>query len=226
MGSPVPRALSRGRARTRRTAAVGRGILLSTGRQATAVSWARRGMGEVTIAPVDGWTIIAPTGPARVRYPYDDAVRTLAGRPVGRRMRPALGFFKVGSQAVITVHPPGWRSEIRWLIWAPRLGIVPPEGLPEAPIADIVVVAGLDIEVQTRAAHRMRALLEAGEGSAESTLTEVLDILALPGGELLTEVLDIRVLPEARVVPPKPKYAREFERLLDELARERAEQET
>lgn len=222
----MPRVLSKRRARARRAAAVGRGILLSTGRQPTAVAWARRGMGEVTVASVDGWTLIAPTGPARARYPYDDAVRTLAGRPVGVRMRPTLGFFKVGSQATITVHPPGWRAEVRWLIWAPRLGMIPPDGLPAAPIADIVVVAGLDTDVQARAASRMQALLESGEGTAESVLAGVLDILALPGADVLADEVDIRTLPDARVVPPKPKYAREFERLLDELARERAEEET
>lgn len=183
-------------------------------------------MGEVTVASAEGWTLIAPTGPARARYPYDDAVRTLAGRPVSLWMRPALGFFRVGAQAIITLHPPGWRSDVRWLIWTPKRGFVSPEGLDQARIADIVVVAGLPHEVQSRAAAELAAVVENGAGSAESVLTRAMDILALPGAPLLGNRSDIRSLPGARVVPPKPKYAREFEKLLDELARERAEEET
>ena len=219
----MPRALSRRRAR--RGAALGRGIVLSTGRVPAAVAWARRGLGEVTVAPVEGWTVIAATGPAQARYPYDDAVRTLAGRPVSWRLRAALGFFRVGSQAVIVVHPSGWRPTVRWLIWTPRNGLVAPDGLPEASIADVVIVAGLHTSLQAKAAATLAELLQRGDGTADDILREALEILALPGADLLAGTNDIRALPGARVVPPKPRYAREFDRLIDELERDRSETE-
>lgn len=199
--------------------------MLSTGRVPAAVAWAKRGLGEVTVAPVEGWTIVSATGVAQARYPYDDAVRTLAGRPVSWRMRASLGFFRVGSQAVIVLHPRGWRPVVRWLIWTPRNGRVPPDGLPEAEVADVVIVAGLDQSLQARAATSLTALLERGEGTADDILREALEILALPGAELLAGKADIRALPGARVVPPKPRFAREFDKLIDELERERSETE-
>lgn len=189
------------------------------------MAWAKRGLGEVTVAPVEGWTIIAPTGVAQARYPYDDAIRTLAGRPVSWRMRPALGFFRVGSQAVIVLHPRGVRPTVRWLIWTPHNGLVPPDELPQASVADVVIVAGLDQSLQARAATSLASLLERGDGTADDILREALEILALPGAELLAGKADIRALPGARVVPPKPRFAREFDRLIDELERERSETE-
>lgn len=84
-----------------------------------------------------------PSGPARARYPYDDAVASMAGRPAGVWMRPTLGFFQLGRQATVTVHPAAWRSVPRWAIWTPRDGLVPPVGLPGARPADLLTAAGL-----------------------------------------------------------------------------------
>ncbi len=218
----MPRAHSRRRGRGRRRAAIGRGIVLSAGRIESAASWARRGLGELTMAAVEGWTMISATGPAQARYPYDDAVRTLAGRPVSWRMRPALGFFKVGAQAVIVLHPAGMRPVVRWLIWTPHHGLVAPEGLPAARIPDVVVVSGLDTRVQARAAAALAALLRRADLEAAQILTGALDILALPGAGVLTGDTCITTLPGARSVSPKARYAREFDRLLDELELERS----
>lgn len=198
---------------------------MSTGRVQAAVAWGKRGLGEVTVAPLEGWAVIAPTGVAQARYPYDDAVRTLAGRPVSWRMRPSLGFFRVGAQAVIVLHPRTWRPTVRWLIWTPHHGLVVPDDLPEAAIADVVIVAGLHTSLQAKAATSLAALLERGDGTAADILAEALEILALPGADLLAGTTDIRALPGARVVPPKPRYAREFDRLIDELERQRSETE-
>lgn len=128
--------------RGRRAISSGRGILLSRCRPETAVAWARRGLGGVIVAPLEGWTVVMPIGPARARYPYDDAVASMAGRPAGMWMRPTLGFLQLGRQAAITVHPAAWRAVPRWAMWTPRDGLVPPVGLPDARPSDLLTAAG------------------------------------------------------------------------------------
>lgn len=240
----MPRAASRRLAarRGRRAISTGRGILLSRCRPETAAAWARRGLGAVTIAPLEGWTVIMATGPARARYPYDDAVTTLAGRPVGVWMRPTLGFFHLGRQGVVTVHPATWRAVARWAIWTPRDGLVAPVGLPAARPEDLLAAAG----AQTSPGHGWRAddpgshapTLERGDGPPEAqrvaalraalrdgdtdaldVLRTVMDILAMPGHELLSGAADIAALPGARLLEPAPRHARAFDALVSEATR-------
>ncbi len=198
------------------------------------MGWSRRGLGSVTVAPWDGWTVVMPTGPARARYPYDDAVASLAGRPVGVWMRPALGFFQLGRQAVVTVHPAAWRAVPRWAIWTVRDGLVPPIGLPAARPADLIAAAGLadddaagslDAPGQAALAERLRLTLRDGDGDAVGVLRAVLDTLSLPGIDLLTGDVEIGQLPGARVVDPAPRHARAFDRVVAEEARHRIELE-
>lgn len=213
-------------------------MLLSRCRPETAVAWSRRGLGRVTVASLDGWTIVMPTGPARARYPYDDAVASFAGRPVGLWMRPALGFVQLGRQAAVTVHPAAWRAVQRWAIWTVRDGLVPPIGLPAARPADLIAAAGLgddadsagsldrlDESAQAALAERLRATLRDGDGDALGVLRTVLDTLSLPGIDLLTGETQIGQLPGARVVDPAPRHARAFDRIVAEEARHRIELE-
>ncbi|MDO5712047.1 MAG: hypothetical protein Q4P32_09965 [Micrococcales bacterium] len=175
----------------------------------------------MSVAPLDGWTVVVPTGPVRARYPYDDAVRTLAGRPVALWMRPALGFFHVGRQAVITVHPDGWRPVQRWALWTPREGLVAPVGLPPARPADVLSAAGASRDLTAA----LRAAVGDGHLDAGVVLREVLDLLGLPGSDLLMGRTQIADLPGARLVEPAPRHARAFDRVVSDEARHRIETE-
>lgn len=183
-----------------------------------------------------------PSGPARARYPYDDAVASMAGRPAGLWMRPTLGFFQLGRQAAITVHPDAWRAVPRWSIWTPRDGLVPPVGLPAARPADLLTAAGSVDRRTDRADHRaadraapdeserarserLRARLRDGHGDALQVLRDVLDLLDLPGAGLLSAEVDIADLPGARLVEPAARHARAFDRLVSEETRHRIEME-
>ncbi|WP_168583722.1 hypothetical protein [Gephyromycinifex aptenodytis] len=196
--------------------------MLSPGRPDAAAWWARRGLGPLLLAPLEGWTLIVPAGNVQARPPYDDAVRTLAGRPVGWRMRPSLGFFHVGRQAVITLHPRRRPRSVRWLIWTPHDGSVPPRGLPAARIADVVAAA----DAGPAAEEALSALLAEGAAEAHEVLRAALEILNLPGADVLFGDTDPATLPGARKIRPPDRYARAFDRLLREERRHRAEQET
>ncbi len=98
-------------------------------------------MAPLTVATLHGWTVVAPAGPPMARPPYDDPVRTLAGRPAGLRMRPALGFFLVGRQAVVTVHAQPWYGGQRWAIWTPGDALMQVPGLPLLRPWDLVSAA-------------------------------------------------------------------------------------
>ncbi|MBO3142360.1 hypothetical protein [Dermatophilus congolensis] len=208
-----------------RIAMADQGVLLSTGRSSAVVAWAQRGIAEVGVASVEGWTLLSPAGPSRVRFPYDDPVRALAGRPVSMGMRPAIGIFRVGQQAAVTLHPRGFRREVRWIIWTPGEGMVPPAGLLEADIADVVASSGLPQSRQAHASAVLHRVLVDGGGIAAEVVDAVFETLALPGVELFSEHGDVRALPGVRVVTPREKYAREFEKVVDELVRERGVEE-
>lgn len=191
------------------------------------MSWARRGLGDAAVGVLEGWTVVVPTGPARARYPYDDAVRSFAGRQVAVRMRPALGFFQVGRQAVVTVHPARWRAVERFVIWTPREGAVTPTGLAPARAADIVEVAATLGGAAALAAERL--ILEAltdGSGEAPRVLGEILDALDLPGLDIITGVLAPADLPQARTVAAAPRHARAFDRVVADQARHHSELES
>lgn len=211
-----------------RRISVGRGIVLSQGRPDAAVAWARRGVGAATVAVLDGWTAVVPTGPAYARYPYDDAVRSLAGRPVGMGMRPALGVFRLGRQVVVTVHPPRWRSVARWLIWTPRDGMVPPRGLPAASVEDAVglVHATVALTDPAAATARLEDVLADGTLDPAVVLAEIFAELALPGIGVLTGDVDPASLPAAREVAARPRHTRAFDRVVVEENRQHAERET
>ena len=83
---------------------------MTRGRADAVAAWAGRGLVPVHLVPFDGWTVLQPAGPSRGHPPYDDALQVLAGRPVPGRLRSAIGLFAVGGNAVVTMHPYGWRA--------------------------------------------------------------------------------------------------------------------
>lgn len=219
----MPRVVSKRVAarRGRRPISSGRGLILSRCRPETALAWGRRGLGAVTVATLDGWTLVVPTGPARARYPYDDAVRTHAGRPVTVWMRPTIGLFHLGRQAVVTVQPDGWRPVQRWALWTPRDGLVQPAGLASARPSDILAAADADPTL----APALRAAFGDAQPDAGAVLRAVLDVLGLPGGSLLSGEVDVADLPGARVAEPAPRHARAFDKIVADEARHLIETE-
>lgn len=183
--------------------------------------WARRGLGAVTVAVLDGWTVAVPTGPAYARYPYDDAVRSLAGRPLGTRLRPALGVYRIGRQIVLTVHPPRPRSVARWLIWTPRDGTVPPRDLPAATVGDVVglVHAAVALAEPDAARRRLGVVLADGTLDTDVVLSEVFAELALPGMGVLTGEVEAASLPAARQIRARRWHARAFDRIVTDESR-------
>lgn len=202
-----------------------RGFVLSQCRPEAALPWARRGLGPVLVGTLDGWTVVAPDGPPRARFPYDDAVRTLAGRPVGLRMRPALGFFQVGRQAVVTVHPQQWRAVERWAVWTPRDAAVVTPGLPTARPEDLVAAAGLTGSAALAAGAGLHDLWADGGRDAAGILTATLLELGLPGGDLVTGAARAGELDGVRRIVPKDRHARAFDKLVQEEERYRLEEE-
>lgn len=203
-----------------------RGILLSAGRVDWAVSWAKRGLGPLTVAPLDGWTLIVPAGPPMARPPYDDPVRTLAGRPVGMGMRPAIGLFQVGRQAVVTVQAGRWRPVHRWAIWTRHDALVNTPDLPPARTTDMVAVAAsVGGALIAGAEPALRELWHDGSIQPAAVLEGTFRLLGLPGHEVLTGEREAATLPGARTLEPNPRHARAFDKLIEEQARERAEQE-
>ncbi len=146
-------------------------------------------------------------------------------------MRPALGVFHVGRQVVLTVHPARWRAPQRWLIWTPRDGSVPPDGLPPASVDDVVAVAGGRSGTHARAdesvRRALRDVLDDGSLQPRTVLAEIFGILSLPGLALVsgpgTDAL--ADLPGAREIHPSPRAARAFDRVVGEEARHLDEME-
>ncbi len=234
----MPRAASRrAQAAARRVAAsraqhpsstvTSRGLLLSAGRLEWAVAWAKRGLAPLTVARLGGWTLVAPSGLPMARPPYDDPVRTLAGRPVGVGMRPAIGLYQVGRQAVVTVQAQGWRTVHRWAIWTRHDGLVTTPDLPAARTADMVAVGGrVGGAVLPGAEAALREIWYDGTVQPAEVLEATFRLLGLPGHDVLIGERDVADLPDARTIHPHPRHARAFDKLVEEQIREREEQES
>src|ERR1035437_2961503 len=120
----------------------GRGMLLLQGDPDPVASWARRGLMPVHVVPLQGWTAVLPAGPSQAIPPYDDTLKTLAGRPVPSRLRSAIGLFAVDGNAVISAHSCGWRATQKWFVWSPGQGVVQPRQLVVGRPADLIRAAG------------------------------------------------------------------------------------
>jgi hypothetical protein len=196
-------------------------MLLLRGSPDAVASWARRGLVPVHVVPLEGWTAVLPAGPSRATPPYDDTLKTFAGRPVASRLRSAIGLFVVDGRAVITVHPSGWRAIQRWFVWSPGQGVVQPRRLTAGRPADLVVAAGSRDGASRRG---VRDVLVATGGDAHGVLGDLLALLALPGSDLLDGGRD----PAARgstLVEPGEQHVARFERIISVEARQRAELE-
>jgi hypothetical protein len=154
--------------------------------------------------------------------PYNDTLKSFAGRPAASRLRPAIGFFVVDGNAVISVHRSGWRATQRWFVWSPGEGVVRPWRLSAGRPADLVAAAG----TRDAAARRgVRDILADGGGDASGLLDELLAMLALPGSDLLDGGQDPAAAPGSSIVEPGEQDVARFERTVNDEARHRAEME-
>jgi hypothetical protein len=194
-----------------RPALQARGILLVNGGFSATVAWAESGVTAVAVVPQDGrWTAVLPVADSTAAAaPYDDAVTMLLGRPVPRRLRPALGVGVVGRRAAVCVTPAGWRSVRRWLVWQPMHGVVHPGTLPVARLADVIAAAGIE---DPAALGALADVLHDPAGDASLVVRDVLDVLALPGASYLDGSAPPNEAFGASVVSPSPKVVRRFDR--------------
>jgi hypothetical protein len=197
-------------------------MLLLRGEPGPVVAWAQRGLMPVHVVPLQGWTAVVPAGPSRAMPPYDDSLKTLAGRPVPSRLRSAIGLYAVDGNAVITTHPSGWRAIQRWFVWSPRQGVVQPEQLVAGRPADLIAAAGTH---EKGARSLVRDILVDGGGDARGLLSDLLDLLALPGADLLDGGQDPVTVPGSVMVEPDEEQVARFEKIVTDEARHRAELE-
>jgi hypothetical protein len=197
-------------------------MLLLQGAPSAVVSWAQRGLLPVHVVPLHGWTAVLPAGPSQAEPPYDDTLKALAGRPVSSRLRPAIGLFAVDGNAVVSVHRSGWRATQRWFVWAPGEGVLQPRQLVAGRPADLVAASG----TRDRTARRwVRELLVDGDGDAAHFLAGLLELLALPGSDLLDGRRDPAATRGYTMVEPAEQHVALFEKIINDEARHRAELE-
>ena len=180
----------------------------------------------VHVVPLEGWTAVLPAGPSRAMPPYDDTLKALAGRPVSPRLRSAIGFFAVDGNAVVTVHPFGWRAIQRWFVWSPGHGVVRPRHLAAGRPVDLIAAAGTRDGTRDGVLRRdiRNTLLEPG-GDADRVLGALLALLSLPGSELLDGGKDPVVAQDSSLVEPGEQYVARFERIISDQAHHQAELE-
>ncbi|HLS40716.1 MAG TPA: hypothetical protein VK038_08140 [Ornithinicoccus sp.] len=182
------------------------GMLLLRGAVPDVTTWARKGVVPVTVAALEGWTVVLADGPSRAQPPYDDALTMLAARRVPARLRPALGFFVIDGRAVITAQSgPRHRRGPRWVVWDPDHGVLRPPGLPVAPPAQLVQAAGGGDRTELVEILRERHLDPA------RLLAAVTVTLGLPGGRLLVRPEEAAELEGAVAGEPDPVQVRYFD---------------
>lgn len=197
-------------------------MLLLQGEPDPVASWAARGLLPVHVVPLGRWTAVLPAGPSQAMPPYHDTVKTLAGRPVPSRLRPAIGFFVVEANAVVSVQPQGWRATQRWFVWTPGVGVVESGPLVAGRPADLTSAAGTR---QGAVRRSVQDMLVDGRGDAPALLDDLLSVLALPGFELLEGSRDPVAADGAAMIEPGEQHVARFERLISDEARHRAELE-
>jgi hypothetical protein len=197
-------------------------MLLLRGRPDTVTTWARRGLLPVHVVPLPGWTAVLPAGPSQAMPPYDDTLKTFAGRPIAFRLRSAIGLFAVDGNAVVTVHLSGRRAVQRWFVWSPGLGLVRPQRLAAGRPADLIVAAGIGDQAAGRV---VRDLLADPGGDVHAVIGDLLTLLRLPGSDLLVDGADPTAVQGATLVEPDEQQVARFERIIGVEARNRVELE-
>ncbi len=197
-------------------------MLLLRGEMEAVATWASHGLVPVHVVPLEGWTAVLPAGPSRAMPPYDDTLKALAGRPIASRLRSAIGLFAVDGNAVVTVHPHGWRAIQRWFVWSPGQGVVRTRHLVAGRPADLTAAAGI------REGSARRGVLDQlvdGSGDAPGLLVHLLALLSLPGTDLLQGLRDPAASHGSTLVEPSEGHVARFDRVVHDQTVHRAELE-
>lgn len=194
-------------------------LLLAAGPRREVDSWVDGGVVPVTVAPLEGWIGVVARGPSRTGEPYDDGSLLLAARALGPKAGPGMGFFEVDGRAVITVHPPGRRRALRWVVWEPGVGLLRPPGLELAGPAEVVSLAGAAPPVR----DELVDLLHETRVRPTRMLMAVMATLGLPGTRLLEHPADVDSLPGATDHEPDRRQVGWFEDAVRDSVRLRRE---
>ncbi|GAB3447004.1 hypothetical protein GCM10027517_30140 [Phycicoccus ginsengisoli] len=194
-----------------------RGLLLVRAEVPAVTRWVRGGLVACQLVPLASWTAVAPVEPSsRAHAPYDGAASVLLGRPVPRRLRPALGFVVADQRAAVVVRGRGLLDRPRWLLWQPGRGPVRTRELAPARPGELAAAAG-----RPDAARRVADVVRDRSGDAERLLTDLLAVLDLPGADLLGPHVGLR----GQVVAPTAQAVARFDTRMAEIARHHRELE-
>jgi hypothetical protein len=193
------------------------GVLLVHADVKFADVWVRRGVVPSYVVPLPGWTAVVPADHTRLSPPYDDSLTVLANRPVPTRLRTALGFFVIGDLAIVSAQLRGARST-RMLSWAPGHGADEVPGFETLRVSQLAEAAGLH-EADVRAVART---LGARTGTPLHRLTELMEVLALPGAAMLRGE-GVKSDLEAVLVEPDKSAVGHFEKVARDEADMQAE---
>lgn len=183
------------------------GLVLAAGPRGEVAAWAGAGVVPVTVAPLAGWTVVVGRGHSRASAPYSDGALVLAARALSAKAAPGLGFFQIGGRAVITLHPPGRRRAVRWVVWEPQTGLLRPPGLDLAGPGEIMGVARCGAQVR----DELVDLLHETRVRPGRMLQAVMATLELPGARLVEDPDHVDTLPGATPHPPDDKQVAWFE---------------
>lgn len=199
-----------------------RSLVLLRDTRGSAIGWAQRGLGPVTVVPGLAWTLVAPAGPSRSAAPYDDPTSVLGGRPVPRRLRPTACLVAGADRLTVQVQGPSWRAPQRWLVWTRGVGLSRVPDLEPAPLALLA-----RLMAPTRDAGSRLVDVFAQDGRLPATVADtLLAALALPGAGVLSGRVDPATLPGAVRVEPQEHLVARFDAVAldeDQAARERGE---
>lgn len=183
------------------------GLVLASGPRPEVDAWVVSSVVPVAVVPQERWTAVVATGESRAEAPYDDGALVLASRALPAKAAPGIGFFEIDGRAVVTVHLPGRRREVRWVVWQPDTGLTRPPGLPLAGPAEVVRAAAADPQARD---ELVELLHETGVRPARM-LQAVMATLGLPFARLVERPSRVDQLEGARRHTPDPRQVGWFD---------------
>ena len=122
-------------------------------------------------------------------------------------------------RVTVTVHAPGRRRAVRWVVWAPELGLLRPPGLDLAGPGEMVSVAGCQPTVR----DELVELLHEVRVRPERMLQAIMATLELPGTRLVEHPELAGELPGAVQHQPDPRHVGWFDDAVKDSVRLRRE---
>lgn len=197
------------------------GLLLVSGSLPRVRRWAATGLIRVEVAPLDEWwTALVPVAGAAAADPYDEPWTLLINRPIPWRLRPAIGVLVHEDQTLIVVTPKRPRGSQRWLAWRRGIGAVEVEPLPRAALRTLLVAADRD---EPWTLGRLREVLDDPAGSPLDFACDVLDLLDLPGQDVVRGRARLAELAGAERVEADPARLAEFDQVVADERANRSE---